>query len=196
MQATTSETYLLGVIIENGIYKILKNFLSEEELSILGYKNYTGIKQRLLYFAKIREYILQQLPSIAKFTNLEYTTYKLKNFSSYFTKQALIAVFIACAERSPTFRLFPLDTIYEPQRKCWVQVSTEGKNYKEAWYNFLGRNFYGLKKEFYKPEFEQKIEDPFLKQTALNSLENDTCEQEQYYDFSFSEENLSRNSKK
>jgi N-acetylmuramic acid 6-phosphate (MurNAc-6-P) etherase len=196
MQATTSETYLLGVIIENGIYKILKKYLTEDELSSLGYKNYAGIKERLLYFSKLREYILQQLPLIAKFTHLEYTTYKSKNFASYFAKQALIAVFIDCAERSPTFRLFPLDTIYEPQRKCWVQVFTEGKNYKEAWYNFLGRNFYGLKKEFYKPEFEQKIDDPFLKQTALNSLENATQEQEQYYDFSFSEENLSRESKK
>ena len=196
MQATTSETYLLGVIIENGIYKILKKYLTEEELSSLGYKNYAGIKERLLYFSKLREYILQQLSLIAKFTHLEYTTYKSKNFASYFAKQALIAVFIDCAERSPTFKLFPLDTIYEPQRKCWVQVFTEGKNYKEAWYNFLGRNFYGLKKEFYKPEFEQKIDDLFLKQTALNSLENATQEQEQYYDLSFSEENLSRKSKK
>jgi N-acetylmuramic acid 6-phosphate etherase len=196
MQATTSETYLLGVIIENGIYKILKKYLTEEELSSLGYKNYVSIKERLLYFSKLREYILQQLSLIAKFTHLEYTTYKSKNFASYFAKQALIAVFIDCAERSPTFKLFPLDTIYEPQRKCWVQVFTEGKNYKEAWYNFLGRNFYGLKKEFYKPEFEQKIDDLFLKQTALNSLENATQEQEQYYDLSFSEENLSRKSKK
>ena len=196
MQATTSETYLLGVIIENGIYKILKKFLTEEEFSYLGYKNYTSIRQRLLYFSKIREYILEQLSQIAKFTNLEYITYKSKNFSSYFAKQALIAVFIDCAERSPTFRLFPLDTIFEQQRKSWVQVFTEAKDYKEAWYNFLGRNFYGLKKEFYKPEFEQKIDDLFLKQTALNSLENATQEQEQYYDLSFSEENLSRNSKK
>ena len=196
MQATTSETYLLGVIIENGIYKILKKYLTEEELSSLGYKNYVSIKERLLYFSKLREYILQQLSLIAKFTHLEYTTYKSKNFASYFAKQALIAGFIDCAERSPTFKLFPLDTIYEPQRKCWVQVFTEGKNYKEAWYNFLGRNFYGLKKEFYKPEFEQKIDDLFLKQTALNSLENATQEQEQYYDLSFSEENLSRKSKK
>lgn len=192
MQATTSETYLLGCILENAIFNLLSKFLTEEELNIVGFKEYKGIKDRLIYFSQIRQIILDQISNIAKFTKLEYETYKNNHFSTYYANQALITVFIDCAERSPTFRLFPLDTIYEPKRKCWVQVFTKGKNYKEAWYNFLGRNFYGLKKELYKPAFEQKIEDPFLRTTALNSLENATQEQEMYYDFSFSEENLSR----
>ncbi|MCS7227348.1 MAG: hypothetical protein NZ839_00095 [Endomicrobia bacterium] len=196
MQATTSETYLLAAILENAIFNILSKFLSTEEMDNLGFKNYNGVKDRLLYFENIRHFILKQLPDIAKFTELETETYKNKCFSTYYAKQALITVFIDCAERSPTFRLFPLDTIYEPKRKCWVQVFTEGKNYKEAWYNFLGRNFYGLTKELYQPEFEQKIEDPFLKRTALNSLENATQQQESYYDFSFSEENLARGTRK
>lgn len=192
MQATTSETYLLGAILENAIFNILSKFLSEDEMSTIGFNGYKGIKDRLLYFEQIRQFILKEISNIAKFTKLEFETYKNKHFSTYYANQALITVFIDCAERSPTFRLFPLDTIYEPKRKCWVQVFTKGKNYKEAWYNFLGRNFYGLKKELYQPAFEQKIEDPFLKQTALNSLENATQEQETYYDFSFSEENIKR----
>ncbi len=195
MQATTSETYLLGIILETSVYQLLKKFLTQQELYQLGFHRYESksIKERLLYFSTIRQIILQQIPEITKFTILEYETYNTKHYSTYFAKSALITVFIDCAERSPTFRLFSLDTIYEQTRKCWVQVFTEGNNWQQAWETFLGRRFYGLKEEFYKPQLEQKIDDVFLKQTALKSLSNATQEQETYYDFSFSEENLSRN---
>lgn len=190
MQATTSETYLMGIILEEAIYRILKNYLTQDELKQLGFSQDFSIKDRLLYFDKIRDCILNSIDSIAEFTYLEAQTYKNQRYSTYFAKKALITVFIDCAERSPTFYLFPLDTVNEKTRKCWVQVWTEGENYKEAWQNFLGRNFCGLKEDFYKSHFLTEIEDPYLKEAALRSLSNAGDEQEKIYDFSFSEKQI------
>jgi N-acetylmuramic acid 6-phosphate (MurNAc-6-P) etherase len=121
MQATTSETYVMGLILEAGIYDILN-----------------------------------------------------------------------CAERSPTFHLFPLDTIHEDKRKCWLQVWTEAEDSQNAWKKFLGRNFRGLDEGFYKETFETEIHDPYLKNAALNSLSKAGSDQENLYNFSFSGDNITQ----
>jgi len=189
MQATTSETYVMGLILEAGIYDILKDLLSPKELEQLGFSQAPKIMQRLLEFKKIQILFMSKIADIAKFTALESEVYKNKGFVTYFAKRALITVFIDCTERSPTFHLFPLDTIQKKKRKCWIQVWTEANGSQQAWKNFLGRSFRGLDKEFYRESFEREIHDPYLKKTALNSLVNAGRDQEKLYDFSFSLDN-------
>ncbi|MDH5384959.1 MAG: hypothetical protein OEY18_09645, partial [Candidatus Aminicenantes bacterium] len=190
MQATTAETFVVGTILEFGIRRILKDTLSDEELSQLCFDTKTDLRERLLSFDRIRKQLAQASKDIAKFILLESETYRKGKLSTYFAKKALNTVFIDCAERSPTFHLYPLDTVHEKERKCWVQVWTEGEDYKHAWQNFLGRGFRGLEEQLYKPSFLNQIEDVYLKNAALNSLIYAGKDQEKLYDFSFSVENI------
>jgi hypothetical protein len=61
-----------------------------------------------------------------------------------------------------------------------------------AWQNFLGRDVRGLEESFYKPNFQDHIDDDFLRQAALKSLSQAGKNQEKLYDFSFSSENISK----
>ena len=192
MQATTSETFVMGLILEAGIHDILKDLLSQKELEKLGFSPAPTIEKRLQDFVKIQALISSSMEDIARFGALESKTYKTNRLVTYFAKRALITVFIDCAERSPTFHLFPLDTIFEEKRKCWIQVWTEAENGKHAWKNFLGRNFRGLDERFYKDSFEKEIQDPYLKKASLNSLTKAGKDQEKLYDFSFSQDNIIR----
>ncbi len=192
MQATTSETFVMGLILEAGIYDILKDLLSQKELEQLGFSQATKIEKRLPEFEKIQKLLVSSIEDVARFTALESETYQNKRLVTYFAKKPLITVFIDCTERSPTFHLFPLDTILEKKRKCWLQVWTEAEDGQHAWRNFLGRNFRGLDKGFYKDSFEKVIQDPYLKKASLTSLAKAGSDQEQLYDFSFSEENITQ----
>ncbi|MCK4645585.1 MAG: hypothetical protein KAU46_04980 [Candidatus Aminicenantes bacterium] len=190
MQAATSETFIMGVILEEGIFSMLKELLSEKELAQLGFSRKTGIKERLSSFDDVRKLLMSSLEDMVKFTTLESRTYKNKCRATYFAKNAVITVFIDCAERSPTFHLYPLDAVNEKERKCWLQVWTEGKDYKRAWQNILGRDFKGLDEKYYEPYFLKHIDDVYLKEAALQSLSKAGQEQEKLYDFSFSKENI------
>ena len=117
-------------------------------------------------------YLPQTERAVAKFTLLEAQTYKTGHYSTYFAHDGLITVFIDSTERSPTFRLFPLDTVNEDKRKCWIQVWTPSSNLQEAWTVFLGRPFRGLASSFYGAPFEEQIEDAYLRRAALESLKN------------------------
>ncbi len=192
MQATTVETFVLGIILEFGIRRVLKEFLLEEELVHLGFAQKTGWKERLLDFENLKGLLTDSLEKIGKLTALEHETYQNGNFAIYFARNALITVFIDCAERSPTFHLFPIDTVQDKQRNCWIQVWTEGQNLHEAWINFLGREFRGLNEELYEPCFLEQIEDTYLKEAALKSLSQAGQSQKNLYDFSFSEQNIKR----
>lgn len=192
MQAATSETFLLGAILESGIYTLLQKILTDEELAEVGFHKEILIENRLRSFKRIQKVLMQSLDTLARFTRLESGTYRKKRFSTYFARKALITVFIDCAERSPTFRLFPLDTVLQERRKSWLQVWTAGKDHREAWNNFLGRDFRGLEEDFYKPHFLSQIDDVYLKNAALKSLKLAGNDQERLYDFSFAEENITR----
>ncbi|MGQ9619047.1 MAG: hypothetical protein ACUVUG_08835 [Candidatus Aminicenantia bacterium] len=192
MQATTIETFVLGAVLEEAISRFLKNYLNPHELSKISFPSNVSLRERLLSFKKIKESLEREIYSLSKFTDLEAKTYKKGRFSTYFAKRALITVFIDSTERSPTFRLYPLDTVNEKERKCWIQVWTEAKDIKDAWRVFLGRDFRGLAESLYREPFENQIEDIFLKESALKSLKNAGNEQELLYDFSFSEENVKR----
>ncbi|MFP4081368.1 MAG: hypothetical protein ACLFVG_01285 [Candidatus Aminicenantes bacterium] len=192
MQAATSETYVMGAILEAGIQKMLKEILSGEEMAQLGFSINKSIKETLLSFDDVRKRILDSLKNLREFVHLESETYRKGKRSTYFAKKALITVFIDCAERSPTFHLYPLDTVKQKNRKCWWQVWTEAGNYKEAWQNFLGREFRGLDNSFYEHHFLSQIEDSYLKEAALRSLSRAGSDQEKLFDFSFSRENTER----
>jgi len=190
MQATTIETYVIGCALEEAVERILGRFLSSKDMARAGFKDDLTVNQRLRAFPAILEEVKRNIPAIAALTTLESETYGGGRFSTYLAGRALITVFIDSTERSPTFRLFPLDTTAEPRRKCWIQVWTPAANLEEAWRSFLGRPFRGLSPEFYRQPFEKEIEDGFLRTAALESLKKAGDDQQFLYDFSFAEDNL------
>lgn len=189
MQATTIETFVLGVVIEHAIGILLKEFLNDRELAELGFDPNLKIEDALLSFIKVKEAADKSAVSLVPLTEAEAEAYKHGRFSTYFAVDALVTVFIDCTERSPTFRLHPLDTVDEKEKKSWIRIWTDAPDKKEAWKVLLGRNFRGLEESFYKSSFECEIDDLYLKRTALNSLENAENDQQLKYDLSFSEDN-------
>jgi len=192
MQATTIETFVIGCALEEAVGRVLKRFLSAKELARSGFPDQLTIGQRLEGFRPVLEELKRNIPAIAALTILESDAYGAERFSTYLADRALITVFIDSTERSPTFRLFPLDTTAEQNRKCWIQVWTPAAGLQDAWKSFLGRPFRGLAADFYRQPFEEMIEDPFLKKAALESLKKAGDDQQFLYDFSFSEENVQK----
>jgi N-acetylmuramic acid 6-phosphate (MurNAc-6-P) etherase len=192
LQATTSETFVMGAILEEALARLLRKFVTEEVMRDLGFCRAAGIVARLADFEGVKAAVDSVLPSLAWFTDMETRTYRNGRFATYLAKEALITVFIDNTERSPTFRLYPLDRVQDPERKCWLQVWTEADDLKEAWKKFLGRPFRGLESSFYRATFEEKVEDPYLREAALRSLANAGNDQELLYDFSFSASNVER----
>ena len=192
LQATTSETFVMGAILEEALARLLRKFVTEEVMRDLGFCRAAGIVARLADFEGVKAAVDSVLPSLAWFTDMETRTYRNGRFATYLAKEALITVFIDNTERSPTFRLYPLDRVQDPERRCWLQVWTEADDLKEAWKKFLGRPFRGLESSFYRATFEEKVEDPYLREAALRSLANAGNDQELLYDFSFSASNVER----
>ena len=190
MQATTIETFVVGNILQQALDRSLRKFLSKKEMATLGFKSELRLEDKLKEFSHILKQVKANLSAIAKFTQLEAQTYKTENFSTYFAQKGLITVFIDSTERSPTFRLFPLDTVKQAKRKSWIQVWTPAANLQDAWQAFLGRPFRGLSSEFYRKPFEDEIDDAYLKKAALESLKNAGDDQQFLYDFSFADFNL------
>ncbi len=190
MQATTIETFVVGNILQTALDRILKKHLSIKEMEKLGFITEQSLEKNFRDFSWLLKQVQANGDAVAKFTQLEAQTYESGHFSTYFAQEGLITVFIDSTERSPTFRLFPLDTVKEEKRKCWIQVWTPSAGLQEAWQAFLGRPFRGLAPEFYRGPFEEKIDDPYLKKAALDSLKNAGDDQQNLYDFSFSDFNL------
>ena len=192
MQATTIETFVIGCALEESLARVLGRTLSPKELSRAGFAPGVTVGERLLGFRSILDEVRRNIPAIAALTNLESDTYRAGRFSTYLAGRSLITVFIDSTERSPTFRLFPLDTTAERERKCWIQVWTPAANLEEAWRSFLGRPFRGLAPDLYRKPFEEEIEDPYLKKAALESLKKAGDDQQFLYDFSFSDANINK----
>ena len=190
MQATTIETYVVGTILEAGVAGALRRFLTPGEMAELGFEGPVDIGAGLREFAGVLEAAREVLPDLARLTDIEAGAYGRGSRSTYFAQKGLITVFIDSTERSPTFRLFPLDTVNEPARKCWIQVWTGAETLREAWRAFLGRPFRGLEAEFYRAPFEGEIDDAYLKRAALESLTRAGDDQQDLYDFSMSRSNV------
>ena len=187
MQATTSETFVLGAALETAVERVLRRFLTKREMAQAGFGGEMTIEARLAGFGPILQEVKRSVPVLARLTDLEALTYGAGRFSTYFARSGLITVFIDSTERSPTFRLFPLDTVAEPKRKCWIQVWADAPDIPSAWRAFLGRPFRGLEPALYRGPFETEIEDPYLRDKALASLTRAGNDQQKLYDFSFSD---------
>ncbi|HYA48784.1 MAG TPA: hypothetical protein VEG35_03710 [Burkholderiales bacterium] len=189
MQATTIETYILGAVLEAALQRTLRRVLKPRELARLGFGEGFEIGARLREFGSVLEAVRAALPDVARLTATEARTYEAGHFSTYLAGQGLITVFIDSTERSPTFRLFPLDTVLEPRRKCWIQVWTPARTPRDAWRAFLGRPFRGLDPDVYRGPFETEIDDPYLKRAALESLKKAGDDQQDLYDLAMSSSN-------
>lgn len=194
MQATTIGTFVLGAIIEEALSRCLKEFLSQEEMAGIGLKMDLTLRERLLSFIPVRESVDRTLEPLTRLTDLEAATYRAGHFSTYFAGRALTTVFTDSTERSPTFRLTPLDPVTGPVRKSWIQVWTGAASGKDAWNTLLGRDFRGMDESFYRPAFEKEIGDAWLKEAALRSLSRAGTGQSQLYDLSFSAFNRDKRS--
>lgn len=188
MQATTSETFVMGMIIEQAVYELLLPHFSTEELQELGFYP-IGVSEKLLSFLPLQQAVFNVRASIGKFTDLEASTYQGGHYATYFAKDPLITVFTDSTERSPTFRLAPLDVVGALQRKSLIQVWTTAFDKSKAWEVFLGRPFHGLDPNLYEQPFVQSIEDPYLRAAALKSLKNADDQQQFLYDFAYSQDN-------
>jgi N-acetylmuramic acid 6-phosphate etherase len=197
MQATTIETYVVAAIVETAVERVLAPILGPRDMEKLGFGD--GGAGRAAtpedVAAKLREFegvlggARAALPELAALTDIEAAAYAGGRFSTYYAEKGLITVFIDSTERSPTFRLFPLDTVREPRRKCWIQVWTNARTPAEAWQAFLGRPFRGLGAEMYRRPFETEVGDPYLRRAALESLKKAGDDQAGLYDFSLSRAN-------
>ncbi len=192
MQAATIETFVIGHVLQDALERVLGQRLSKKEMSSLGLGTGRGLADRLRDFSGILKSVREAVPALARVTELEAETYNQGHFSTYFAARGLITVFIDSTERSPTFRLFPLDTVREPRRRCWIQVWTPAQGPKEAWLAFLGRPFRGLAPSLYQKPFEENIEDAYLRTAALESLKKAGDDQQALYDFSFSEAGITK----
>ena len=196
MQATTIETYVVAAIVETAVERVLGPVLGRRDMEKLGFggggaagQGGTGVTAKLREFDGVLAGARAALAELAALTDVEAAAYAGGHFSTYYAEKGLITVFIDSTERSPTFRLFPLDTVKEPRRKCWIQVWTNAATPAEAWQAFLGRPFRGLSAEMYKRPFETEVTDPYLRRAALESLKKAGDEQADLYDFSLSKAN-------
>jgi N-acetylmuramic acid 6-phosphate etherase len=195
MQATTIETYVVASIVETAVERALRRTLGRKDMLRLGFPaagggaGRTGVAGRLAGFGAALDGVRAGLPDLAALTDIETAAYARGRFSTYYAEKGLITVFIDSTERSPTFRLFPLDTVREPARKCWIQVWTGAGAPGEAWQAFLGRPFRGLAANKYRGPFETEVEDPYLRRAALESLKKAGDDQAALYDFSLSRAN-------
>jgi N-acetylmuramic acid 6-phosphate (MurNAc-6-P) etherase len=197
MQATTIETFVLAHAVQDALGRIFKGLvarqvLTTDELTRLGFAEDVTLEQRLSRFATVLAEAKKAVPELARLTQLEADTYMAGHFSTYFANAGLIATFTDGTERSPTFRLFPLDTVNEPTRKALFQVWTSAPDRQAAWQTFLGRPFRGLQSELYREPFSTQIQDAYLRKAALASLDKAGNEQQELYDFSFSDANVQR----
>ena len=186
MQATTIETYVVAAVVETAVGRALGKALSKKDLARLGFAADGGrdVAAKLREFGAVLDGARAALPALAEVTDIEAAAYAAGRFSTYYAERGLITVFIDSTERSPTFRLYPLDTVAEPRRKCWIQVWTKAGAPGEAWRAFLGRPFRGLAEEMYRRPFETEVEDPYLRRAALESLKKAGDGQADLYDFS------------
>ena len=193
MQATTSETYLCGIFLEQAAFEYLQEQgLTQEQLMALGFK-LDSLKERILDFLEVQKAAASSKNELSKLTDMETKAYQNQGKAVYWADSAMVTVFTDSTERSPTFRLFPLDRTDAKEKKSWINCINSQEDHKTAWMEFLGRKFKGMEKSYYFEDFKNKIEDPYLRQAALNSLGNAGQDQEALYDFSSRAANVDNN---
>lgn len=184
MQACTSAGFVIGSLIESLVAELLKSHLSATQLEELQIDPQRTMRERLLSFDLLQRTIAAQSESLSVLSDLEAKTYAHGGFTNYLADEALPTVFVDSTERSPTFRLSPLDPVPEAQRKSWIRVWTPTETQRESWRKFLKRDFRGLEESSYHEQFSSRIPDKYMRGIALNSLKNAGRDQQFCYDFS------------
>lgn len=192
MQATTTSLYALGVVMEDALRQLLNPLLSAEEMRALGFAEGADLASRLRDFDGLQQTVAGMAPVLAAWTDAEAGTYARDGHATYLAQRALMPVFVDVTERAPTFRLAPLDRVDAAERRSWVQVWTPSADAAQAWQALLHRPFHGLDPARYEQPFQQLIDDPYLRRSALNSLALAGEEQQRLYDLSFSKANAAR----
>lgn len=192
MQATTTDLFVMGVLLENAIYNLLKTRLTINELSDLGFSHSIGIKERLLSFSKIQKQVYNLSEVLSKLTDLETDTYKKKKCSTYLASNMTgMTVFTDVTERAPTFRLAPLDTI-SSQKRSIIQILLPVRQQFDAWTGLLYKPFKGLNRSYYIKYLKEQIKEKDLRERAINSLNQAGDNQQYLYDLSFSIHNVNK----
>ncbi|WDS35438.1 hypothetical protein [Pseudoxanthomonas sp.] len=186
MQATTTSLYALGVVLEDALQQLLTPVLSAEQMQALGFHPGTTIASGLRRFGQLQKIAASAAPQLAPWTNLETITYRNACHATYLAQRALMPVFVDVTERGPTFRLAPLDRCDTAQRTSWIQVWAPVETPQQAWDALLQRPFHGLDATRYSGPFQQQIDDPYLRASALHSLKSAGAEQQVLYDLSAS----------
>ncbi|MFT4257419.1 MAG: hypothetical protein QM599_10740 [Pseudoxanthomonas sp.] len=192
MQATTTSLYALGVAMEDALHALLKPVLSAKELAALGFDENATLASRLRDFSTLQQTIAATAPQLAAWTDNESSAYANGRRSTYLAQRAMMAVFVDVTERSPTFRLAPLDRVDAAERKSWIQVWAPTDSPDRAWAVLLHRPFHGLDPALYAKPFDTEITDTWLHAAAQRSLANAGAEQQRLYDLSFSQNNRER----
>lgn len=192
MQATTTSLYALGLVLEDALRALLLPQLDAADAQRLGLDARDTIESRLRGFAGLQRRVAASAPQLAQWTAREAQAYADGRHATYLAGQALMPVFVDVTERAPTFRLAPLDRTDTTPPASWIRVWAPVATPQAAWDALLHRPFHGLDSAQYRPQFEQNVDDPALRATALRSLERAGAEQQALYDLSWSPGNRER----
>ena len=94
MQATTSETFVAGIILEQAIFEFLEKggLLSKQDVRSLGFSSGT-LKERLLCFGQVQKACAKSVNELSKLTEEEARTYARNGRSVYWSDSAMVTVF-------------------------------------------------------------------------------------------------------
>ncbi len=190
MQAGTINAFFFGHVLQNALHRTLKNVLSKKEMARLGFLDRSTLTEKLSEFPAILKEIKDNLPALARISQLEAETYKSGHRVTYFAQKGLLAALSDSIEMSLDFSLPPLDTNAAINRRSWIQVWTAASGREESWQALLGRDFRGLDPIHYKTPFSEVLADPRVKKMALDHLKNTGENQKLLYDFSLASFNL------
>ncbi len=192
MQATTTSLYALGLVLEDALRALLLPHLPAADAQRLGLDAKDSIESRLRGFAGLQRSVAGSAPQLAQWTVREAQAYTDGRHATYLAGETLMPVFVDVTERAPTFRLAALDRTDTAPPASWIRVWAPVATPQAAWDALLHRPFHGLDAAQYRPQFEQKVDDPALRATALRSLERAGAEQQALYDLSWSPANRQR----
>jgi len=183
MQAATISLYVLGLILEEAARALLRPHLSAGDAVRLALDEHETLAQRLRDFAVIQHATAAAAPQLVAWTAAEAHAYRCKQPVHYYAQAGLMQVFVDVTERSPTFRLPPLDPVDIDSPQSMIQVHSLESTAHSAWDSLLHRPFQGLSQPRYQAAFTA-IDDLTLRQTALRSLAHAGPEQQLRYDLS------------
>ena len=184
MQATTSETYVVGTVLEAAVRGALGRTLSAKEIGRIGFEGSWDIAGALKDFRRVLDSVKDAVPALVPFTDAEAATYAAGRFRP--TSPGKPSSRYSPTPPSEARRsAFSLWTRSGSRRGSAGSRSGRRRRTRGRLAGFLGRPFRGLDPEFYREPFENEIEDPYLRTAALESLKKAGNDQADLYDFSF-----------